>query len=1005
MSPVTLFLALSLPSAAFAPTDAVFTGIEPQRVRPEHGPVQAQLQASPAFREFLATDGAGWQVRFDEATGTPRTLWGGGIAVTGATGPAVGAGVAAVLTRHAVLFGLSGSDLVLRTTSYDAASDTWFLAFDALREGLRTYRSGITARVVHGQLILLQVATSPRAQVVGSFHFDAAEAIDRAIRGGPAPQATHTEVTAEPMLLERSSLSGRTLERTFLVRTRTADPPGIWITFVDGATGALRSVHNEVRFITGTVEGLHHERTLDGSPLVVSPLPLLVVDGDVDSDTTDSFGSYDVTAGGQYSGDLHGEYVDIDNDAGNDAVIADNQPDLFWTDADATQAEIDSYVFMNQVKLWGERVNPANQWVIAPFESIVNIDSTCNAYWDGYSTNFYRSGDGCNNTGQIADVNYHEWGHGFHWYSIRAGIFDGSLSEGAADVVAFLQTGDSRIAPFFGTNGSAIRDVSPNQVYPQDFVPNDYYVHTNGLIFGGAMWDLLGLLVAKHGDVAGVAATEQIFAGLLEGGTDIPGTFAEALAADDDDGNLANGTPNQCEIIDAFGQHGLGTMTEGGVSFVFHEPLVNVPAERPTEVAVEVTSVAPECVEVVPSIGTVHYRVDGGSWLEVAATVSGAAVQADIPAQPYGSFVEYWVSGTSTDGAPFTAPWSGQFAPYTYFVGDVLEIRCDDFEGDDGGYTHSLIDGEAIEGADDWQWGLPAGTGGGDPAAASSGDRVWGNDLGNDNYNGLYQADKGNELRSGRVPTAHYTEVFLQYRRWLNIEDGIYDQGIITANDEVVWGNWSSPGGEQHHEDRQWVSHSVDLLGVADRGEVQIGWELHSDQGLEFGGWTIDDVCVLAPATPDNRLGITDFVATDDGGPTEMTWTNPIHLPVDRVVVVHNADHLPTGWEDGEIVVDLAEPVAGERAEGTDPNQDGSAGFYAVYASDGVAWLSWTIEGWNAAEVAPSGLGIFDTPEGEGGLAVIAQGSCGCDGGAGAPSAVPVGLAALLLARRRRASR
>jgi hypothetical protein len=1003
MTPVALLLALVGPSNAFAPSKDVFTGIEPQRVRVEHGPVQAAWIASPPFQRFVAEAGTGWQARFDEATGTPRTMWGGGIAIPAGSGPEAAEGVAQVLRRHHELFGFEPSDLQLRSARLDVTTDTWYIDFDALREGLPTYRGGISARVSRGNLVLLHVATSPHAAVEGAFHLDADEAIARAIAGGPAPAAKHTDASAEPILLEQSSLSGMRLVETFAVRTRTADPPGIWVTFVDAATGELLSVHNEVRFIAGTVQGEHHVRTLDGTPLVQSPLPLVFVDGDVDSDLTDALGDYDVTAGLLYATDLHGDYVDIDNDAGSDAVISSDSPDIVWTDADATQAEIDSYVFINQVKLWGERVAPTNPWPNIQFESHVNVDSTCNAFWDG-DTHFFRAGDGCNNTGQIADVNYHEWGHGFHYYSILAGIFDGSLSEGAADVVAFFQTGDNRIAPYFGTNGSAIRDVAPNRVYPQDFVANDYYVHENGLIFGGAMWDLRDGLMDELGEVPGLETAEAIFAGLLKGGTDIPGTFAEALEADDDDGNLANGTPHQCAIIDAFGQHGLGMLFGGSTALLLHEPFANAPADVPTPITVGVSSIAPDCIEVVPDTGIVHYRVDKGPWREVEATIDGGDVEADIPAQPYGTFVEYWVDGDDTAGDPYSAPTAGQFAPYTYFVGETLEIRCDDFEADDGGFHHTLVDGDDSEGADDWQRGLPAGAGG-DPAAAFSGSKVWGNDLGHDNFNGLYQPDKFNRLRSQTVETGHYTEVFLQYRRWLNIEDGFYDHGLITANDEVVWENWGSDeDGGENHQDTQWVSHSVDLKGIGDRGELQIGWELHSDGGLEFGGWTIDDVCILAPATPDNRLGITDFVATDDGGPTEFSWTNPIHRPVERVVVVRNTERWPASWDDGSIVLDVAEPVPGEVVEGFDPNLDGKAGFYAVYASDGDNWLSWTIEGWNAAQVA-SGVAT-GLPNGDGGGdgdgAIAGEGGCGCSDAPTPATGLPVGLAALLLTRRRR---
>src|SRR5690606_14052988 len=100
--------------------------------------------------------------------------------------------------------------------------------------------------------------------------------------------------------------------------------------------------------------------------------------------------------------------------------------DHTWTTTNATQAEIDTYVFLHEIQDWGLRVDPSNPMGSRFLRSTVNIDATCNAYFDG-SVNFFRAGRGCNNTGRIADVNYHEWGHGFHYFGIAPEIRDFSF--------------------------------------------------------------------------------------------------------------------------------------------------------------------------------------------------------------------------------------------------------------------------------------------------------------------------------------------------------------------------------------------------------------------------------------------------------------------------------------------------------------------------------------------------------------------------------------------------
>ncbi len=1000
-----IWIALALGSArAFAPSGAVYEGIEPHRPQVAHAGEQLRRLRSPAWQRFTAGEGLGWHARFDETTGTPRVVWGPGIAAPTDRDALVDF-VESFVDRHGDLFGTEAGSLELRSASYVPRTATWYVDFDELRDGVPTWRGGISARVVQGRLALLHVATAPGAVLTGAWSIGAPAAIDSAIRHGPASAASHTDPVARQVLLEEKRIDGLFLRRVYEVRTRTAKPPGIWVSFVDAESGVLLHVYNEVRFATGTVTAQHHERTPDGSPLIVSPLSLAYVEGTFDGTFTAADGTYTVSDSLQYRTTLDGEYLTVFNADGAEGLLSGVTPDLQWTTTDATQAEIDTYVFAHHVRDWGLLVAPEVGMSTVPLDAEVNVDSACNAYYDG-ALHFFDAGFGCNNTGEIADVVYHEWGHGFHVYSLEAGIFDSSLSEGAADTVAFLQTNDHRIAPYFGVDGSVIRDVEPDHVYPEDYIQFYGYSHYNGLIFGGAMWDLLELLQAEEGDEQGSLTTGSILAGILKGGTDIPGTFYEALVADDDDADLGNGTPHACEIYDAFGRHGLGVASGGGLVLTQHEPITEAPADVPIPVTADLVPVAEGCVDATFVSGTLWFQVNGGEWEAEQLFGDGTSVDGEIPAQPVGTIVSYYIDGATGSGERFASPWGGIVTPFTFMVGDTIEIHCDDFEEDDGGYTHDLVDGEEEEGADDWQWGVPNGSSG-DPAAAWSGDFVWGNDLGFEGYNGDYQPEKVNRLRSPKLDTLHYTDVYVEYRRWLQVEDGTYDQAVLTAGGDPVWTNWVGATGQDHHLDTTWMSHVVDLPGDADQDDVRLGWEIHSDGGLQFGGWTIDDVCLKAPATPDNRLAITDFVATVVGATAvTFTWTQPSWLPLERVVVTRRGDRFPEAWDDGDVVVDITAPSAGAAARTSDQRAYAAGDtFYAVYGHDGESWLSWTVEGWNAAAVdvnggpAPGdadGDGIPDAEDPD------FKDGCGCNGASGAPSFLTAMLLALIQRRRSR---
>ncbi|MEZ4240759.1 MAG: hypothetical protein R3F59_32315 [Myxococcota bacterium] len=996
---------------SFAPRDVpadseVPLGLEPQRVLVTHPGEQGRLLAGEPFQRFLATDGAGWDARFDELHGTARYLWGRGIPLSG-DGTAMADQIVALVERHAALFGVEPGSLRLRSAHHVDRTDTWYVDLDALRDGLPTFRGGLSARVVRGNLVLITAATAARAPVTGRFVLSEGSAVQRAIAGGPAPSAVHTDVAADQLLLERPDpVRGDVLRKVWRVRSATSDPLGRWVSFVDGETGELLSVHDEVRYLNGTIEGEHHERTVNGSPLVTSPMPLVQVTGSGGSATTDENGDYSLNGGGPYATDLDGAYVDVRNASGREGSLSGSSANLTWDSGDATQAEIDSYVFVNQVRLWGEQTAPEVAWVQGPVTSNVNLNQVCNAYFDGAAINFFVSGSGCNNTGQIADVNYHEWGHGFHYYSIEAGFFDGSLSEGAGDITAFLQTDDHLIGPYFLTNGGAVRDVGPDRRYPQDYVNNTYYVHENGLIFGGAFWDLLGLLQDDLGRDAGTVATSQIFAGTLKGGTDIPGSFYEALVSDDDDGDLENGTPHVCQIFDAFGRHGLGTNIGVDAVIASHEPLDHADPDEDANVEVSLVSIASGCDTVGARSAVVHYRVDGGSWDEEDLNTPGQRVEGAIPGQPAYSTVQYYITGVADDGSDFSVPPEGKVNPFSYYVGGTLEIRCDDFEDDDGGYESELVSGP---GGDDWQWGLPAGQGG-DPAGAFSGTHLWGTDIGLSGNDGLYQGNRVTRLESPRIDTEHYTGVFLQYRRWLRVQDGDFDTAAITVDDDDVWFNWKGP--ERNDDDTLdsgWVNHTVPLEGKADQTRFRLGFELRTNGSGNYGGWNIDDVCILAPDTPDNRLGITDLEAEPTSDVTvALTWTNPKHAPVERVRVVRKLGGFPESADDGEVVEEIDDVDVGDPEQVIDVNGHPGSTFYAVYGYDGHDWLSWTVEGWNAVEVDLVG-GIvapgdqWDTG-GEDNSGLIRNCGCACDGtgGRSVGGALDLAIAGLIFLRRRR---
>ncbi|MCK6504870.1 hypothetical protein L6R53_15965 [Myxococcota bacterium] len=933
---MSALLALGLPALAFQPDATVLQGVEPDRVVRTHLEVQHRLRSASDWQGFRSAEGQGWQAVFDERTGLPRSAWGPPIPLGQlADGADVDAAVRAFLARNPALLGVPVDQLALRALSYDAAADAWTvelaqvvagvpaptgrepalggeidlsldLSLDPLQRGgalaeesrfafspslsasgAAVWRGGALLRVVRGRLVWFSARTHPEvADLQAQASLSAGTAMELAVAEGPEPLAAHAPLGARLVVLptERWGLSasapvggtgtGLDYRLAWEVRTETMTPRGRWVSFVDAKTGELLWVYNEVRYVAGTLLGSHDLRTVNGE-YASSPLPRLELVGDAgDSTSTADDGSYDLAASSSATASLEGSRVRVVNQAGAEAEVSFSG-DFTWTDADAHQAEIDTYVFLHQVLEWRDVYAPEVS-TGGRLTSNVNLNSTCNAYFDG-SVNFYQEGGGCNNTGRIADVNHHEWGHGFHYYSLTAGAFDGSMSEGIGDVTAFLQSGDNILAPYFMTNGSGIRDVAPNRVYPDDVVGE---VHTDGLIYAGAIWDLWAELATRHDAQEAYDRTVSVFANGIKTGPTLAEAYDAAVLGDDDNGDLSDGTPNQCAILEAFDLHGLGPGGSSSLLTFSHDPLGNqLAGTAEYAVQAELLNLAPECLDFELDRAEVVYSVDGGeTWQRAALGVDGEGVAGAIPAQPAGTVVSYYLEGEAADGTALALPAGAFVNPFTFVVGDLVPLWCEDFEEDEGGFTHALLDGEDELGADDWIWGTPRGMGG-DPDFAYSGDHVWGNDLGGGNYNGEYQDDKHNRLSSPDLDVAGYGQVVLQYRRWLQVEDGYYDHAQIVLegdddeavdDDLVLWANYASPGGSNddhdvHHQDEQWTLHSV-VIDLEGQDAVRLGWEIVSDGGLTFGGWNLDDVCLYAVTDAPGGEGGTGDGGASDGG-------------------------------------------------------------------------------------------------------------------------------------------
>ena len=860
---------------------------EGARVQPRTSWNVPQTQQNQ-WSQFLQRHGTKWRAMWDTDKNIPLRIYGQGIQFKSANkdGQLAQSAALGLLRDHLQLFapGASLENFELVTNQEDDGIRS--VGFIQKFEGKEVVGGTFSVRFKNDRLFVIASTVLPKVvierEVIKTNQNEAIYAAKEWIRKDLGSVVELRKVEGEvilPIIRESGSID---YHHVFKIVLDAKKPLGRWNVFVDRRSGELVAREQTLMFQTApTASALIKYNVPERFPrstrydAPASEVGILIGGQAV---STDKSGVLALTDSSTITVQttVVGPYVRVRNDAGQEisvqasvapgrTVVIDRRDDEF------EDAQLTTFIASGIAKEKARSFAPNMRYLNEQLRATVNIDGECNAYSDGTTINFFPASRRCENTGRLSDVVYHEFGHAVHANSVIRGVgeFDRALSEGAADFLSATITGDPAMGRGFFYSQQPLRHIDPSggeARWPDD-IDND--VHVTGLIFAGALWDLRKKLITTLGEEEASRTVEALYYQAMRRSTDIPSSYAEVLAADDDDGDLSNGTPNFCDINDAFALHGLADPQTAGIGF-------DIPQLDAFNVLVPVSSGVDCPSSKIESAKLNWYlRRDENIRGEVEMTQGTNGLEAILPKQDAGNVIQFKITVTLGNGEDVYFPRNPAAPEYETFVGDVVPLYCTDFELDPelDGWEHELLRGDARRpGSDDWQWGTPAGVqGSGDPSRAYSGRRVIGNDLGGEingqNYNGSYRSNITNLMRSPRIGTQGYTNIRVQYRRWLNVEDGFFDRASILANNEVAWSNLDTGNnGDTHHTDREWRFHDVDVSEYVVDDNVDIAFQLESDQGLNMGGWTIDDFCVVAFVEPVCGDGRVDVGETCDDG-------------------------------------------------------------------------------------------------------------------------------------------
>jgi hypothetical protein len=498
------------------------------------------------------------------------------------------------LAREASLLGPERGELRLnpsRSGSFEGGRIRFF-DFDWLLDGVPVEGARIFLHVNHGNVIQFGSEGVGPAPASLPFRLTSEQAATRAFDHAGGRRAGDLLISDPARILlplpgRGSAGWGEGIEYrpAWRVAFRRGEAHPTWTAEVDARTGEILAFYDANAYAR-VVGGVQSRTPNDPEEKVPFPRSR-VTHGEVVYDTGDT-ATY-LYQGGPVFTALDGTFfrpvcIDCQNPERAFAFAREGTGDLDLGTGGAdgtgngfsTPAERSVFYHLNRIRALAKKWL-ANSWFETTVGANVNIVDVCNAFWDGSTVNFFRSGGGCTNTGQSFDVIAHEWGHGLDQ---NTNLGDGSTGEATGDITSMHATHDARMGPFFETNGNPVRDLESSRVgyvarisnlgsfcvdcsaqgLPCTDGPGGHEVHCEGEIYGQAHWDLAKLLIAKHGFATGWQVLERIyFLSLPQATTFFPGqggnVYNAYLAVDDDNGNLADGTPNCAEIHAAFSAH------------------------------------------------------------------------------------------------------------------------------------------------------------------------------------------------------------------------------------------------------------------------------------------------------------------------------------------------------------------------------------------------------------------------------------------------------------------
>jgi hypothetical protein len=593
----------------------------------------ANENARVGWERFRATHGPEWRIHLDRRSGAPLLAEGKGIpwaVAEGATVESIAASLRPFIARNRALLVAENAEMVLDTDGSAITPEITEITFKRVVAGVPVAGDRYLFTIGRGKLMSFGAPRWSRIDADPTPDIDGPGAVDRLSTYMGLTPADAVEIVVQPTLefipLRAGGPStghghgpfagplgtGYTSALVWRVALRVAGDMGTWLALIDAHSGTIRSFTDDNKYAQakgGIYPTSADQVCPDGCEQPNYPMPFADINIGGNTQSTSAMGVFSCVPGGSTAvTTLSGQYIKVNDNCGTISQSVSCSADLdlqgsagmdcvvpAGSSAGNTHAARSSYYHLNRIAEHARTWLPTRTWLTTQVPDNVNITATCNAGWNGTSVNFFKSGGGCNNTGEIAGVFLHEWGHGLDQND--GGGFD-NPSEAYADVTALMATHQSCVGRGFYQFGpcsgygdtcltcTGIRDqdwaahASGTPATPANFIathctggggPCGREVHCEAYVGAEALWDLAVRDLPAMGldqATAWYIADRLWYKSRLNSGGNayncslpnsdgcsIGSWFQKLRTADDIDSNLANGTPHAAAIFAAFDRH------------------------------------------------------------------------------------------------------------------------------------------------------------------------------------------------------------------------------------------------------------------------------------------------------------------------------------------------------------------------------------------------------------------------------------------------------------------